>query len=174
MSLLKKFLSFKGIMKVINKINEEILIYFDKGIFDNFCVYFSDNGNKKIAPKDVEYFSEFKKLSKFYPKYKVYDDFVSIYEVTGKEIDKNTVNLIKAISNTYHEEHKRLVEILFSIIYGGMITEENKERAILKKRMKRLGMHQLLVLDFSPFDAARFSRGKKARELNRVMQSYGF
>jgi hypothetical protein len=52
------------------------------------------------------------------------------------------------------------VDILLSILYAGMIAEENKRRARLRKRVKRLGVHQLLFEGASPAEATTFSRDK--------------
>ncbi len=55
-----------------------------------------------------------------------------------------------------------------------MIEEENKQFAILKKRIKRLGMHQILIDNLDPEVAANFSKGKKWRELDNLMKLRGF
>ena len=62
----------------------------------------------------------------------------------------------------------------FTIIYAGMIAEENKANTILKKRIKRLGMHQLLLENYKAEDAANFSRNKKWKELDAIMKQKGF
>ena len=49
---------------------------------------------------------------------------------------------------------------MLSILYVGMIAEENKRRAMLRKRVKRLGVYQLLIENVAPEEAATFSRGK--------------
>jgi len=149
-------------------------VVFDKGRFDDWCVYIVEkNGNKK-APFDTEYFKDLKNISKKYKNDKVYNDFISIYNQTDSTINQNVVNLIDSIVDTYLEEDKILVEQWFTVIYAGMIAEENKQHAILKKRIKRLGMHQTLILDYEPNVAANFSKGKKWRELDKIMQSLGF
>ena len=55
-----------------------------------------------------------------------------------------------------------------------MIAEKNKEGTVLKERIKRLGMHQLLMLNYSPEVAANFSKGKKAKDLDIICRGYGF
>ena len=40
----------------------------------------------------------------------------------------------------------------------GMITEENKRNTRLGKRIKRLGMHQVLIEEIQPAIAVNFSR----------------
>jgi len=56
----------------------------------------------------------------------------------------------------------------------GMIAEENKEGAILKKRIKRLGVYQVLIEGVSPKVAARYSRGLGADYLDKVCYYRGF
>jgi hypothetical protein len=55
-----------------------------------------------------------------------------------------------------------------------MVAEENKEHAILKKRIKRLGLYQVLVENMEPEQAAIFSKGKKWTELDKLMKEKGF
>jgi hypothetical protein len=55
-----------------------------------------------------------------------------------------------------------------------MIAEENKKNAILKKRIKRLGMHQVLIMGMPANQAASFSKGKNWRDLNEIMINLGF
>ncbi len=56
-----------------------------------------------------------------------------------------------------------------TIIYAGMVTEETKKNSPLKKRKKRVGMHQLLIEKYLPESAAVFSKGRKWRELDQTM-----
>ena len=55
-----------------------------------------------------------------------------------------------------------------------MIAEENKSKAVLGKRIKRLGVHLVLMEGRTPEEAAAFPTGKKAAELNVLCRSYGF
>lgn len=149
-------------------------IIFDRGKFDDWCVYIVESNGQKRAPYDYEYFSDLKEISKSYPSNKVYNDFTYIYHLTNKKIEQKVIELIDAIVLTYEKKDQILVEQWFTVIYAGMIAEENKERAILKKRIKRLGMHQTLMLDYHPKIAANFSRGKKWRDLDSIMNPLGF
>jgi hypothetical protein len=149
-------------------------VIFDTGRFDNWCVYVVEsNGNKK-APLDETYFSDLYHISQKYLRNKVYDDFVRIYEETTKSIDPSVLVLIDEIVSTYAEEDEIIVEQWFTVIYAGMIAEENKQNTILKKRVKRLGIHQVLILNMPAKDAAKFSYSKKWRELDSIMKSLGF
>ena len=149
-------------------------IVFDKGSFDEWCVYIEDSSGSKYAPLDVEYFSELQKISKKYGSSKVYNDFVKIYELTSSEIDNRVLSLIDKIVNTYDIEDRPAIEKWFTVIYAGMIAEENKQGAILKKRIKRLGMYQVLLEGIDPKKAANFSKGKRWTELDILMRQKGF
>ncbi|MDY0131203.1 MAG: hypothetical protein RBR53_00895 [Desulforegulaceae bacterium] len=131
--------------RLVKKLFNSRQVVFDKGRFDNWCVYVEEASGFKKAPFDSMYFSDLQKLSKFYPDKKVYNDFVRIYNDTSEKIDKNVLNLIDEIVSTYDKKHQIIVEQWFTVIYAGMIAEENKKRAILKKRVKRLGIYQVLI-----------------------------
>lgn len=63
--------------------------------------------------------------------------------------------------STYYQKDALEFDIWFSVIYLGMVAEEKKQNAVLKKRIKRLGMYQILFEKLSAEDAAFFSKGKK-------------
>ena len=126
-----------------------------------------------MVPLDLQYFSELQKLSKFYEKKKLYDDFVRIYNLTYARVDESVLHLIDSICANYQTAHQDIIEQWLTVIYAGMIAEENKEHAILKKRIKHLGMYQVLVQNHTPFYAANFSKGKKWRELDALMTKLG-
>ena len=160
--------------RLIKQLQNNRSVIFDTGRFDDWCVYVVESNGSKKAPFDETYFSDLYRISQSYPSNKVYNDFVMIYERTTRNIDENVLKLIDEIVETYNQEHKILVEQWLTVIYAGMIAEENKKNAILKKRIKRLGMHQVLMLNMPPRDAAKFGYGKKWRELDAIMRSLGF
>lgn len=71
-------------------------------------------------------------------------------------------------------EHELEMSIDFSILYAGMIAEENKEFSYLGKRIKRLGVYQTIYQVLTPEESANFSRGKKYRVLDALCRSLGF
>lgn len=149
-------------------------VVFDSGRFDDWCVYVVEADGCRQAPLDIQYFTDLKQIARNYPTGKVYGDFVSIYELTGKQVDLQVLHLIDKITLTYHSFHQTLAEQWFTVLYAGMIAEENKANAILKKRIKRLGMYQVLELGMEPEEAARFSRGRNWSELDLLMKSFRF
>ena len=150
-------------MQLINKIGHNT-IFFDRGRFDNWCVYLKNNKSTSV-PKDVDYFKFFQKLSKKYGKDMVYNDFLKIYNKVSSQIDNNILSLIFNISRGYSNDDLIEVEINFNIIYASMVAERNKKYAVLKEKIKRLGFHQVVVENIDPTIAANYSKGKKAKDL---------
>lgn len=160
--------------KLIKRLKNNRSVIFDTGRFDDWCVYVVESNGSLKAPFDETYFSDLYNISHRYTQNKVYNDFVAIYERTTNSIELSVLKLIDKIVSTYNVEDRILVEQWFTVIYAGMIAEENKEFAILKKRVKRLGMHQVLILNMPAKDAAKFSYGRKWKELDAIMRPLGF
>ncbi|MFV0225911.1 hypothetical protein OBJ96_12540 [Empedobacter falsenii] len=159
-------------MRLIKNLRSDRKVVFDQGKFDDWCVYIVEANGTKKAPFDVDYFTDLKELNKLYENDKVYQDFLKIYHPTDETISSEILSLIDDITKTYKPEHQVIIEQWFTVIYAGMIAEENKQFAILKKRVKHLGVHQTLIQDFTPENAARFSYGKKWRELDVIMKEF--
>jgi len=160
--------------RLIHTLPNKQKVVFDQGRFDSWCVYLIDSRGRSFAPTDTVYFTELAQIAKQYPEQKLYSDFVKIYDKTTKEINNQVIELIKQLAKTYRDSHQQTIEKWFTVLYAGMIAEENKENAILKKRIKRLGMHQLLMEHMDAKKAAVFSRGKPAKKLNLLMKTKGF
>jgi hypothetical protein len=156
-------------MKVIKRLKNGRSVYFKYGTFDKWCVVVGDD-YKKSAPYDVDYFTYFQDLSKTYEEDKIYNDFITIYENTTKEITESTRKIIEDISLTYRDEDVLMVEENFTVIYGGMIAEMNKENTMLGKRVKHLGVFQILKENLDPTYVANFSKGKSWTELDEIMK----
>ncbi|MEO7446208.1 MAG: hypothetical protein ABIT96_12925 [Ferruginibacter sp.] len=148
-------------------------IEFGTGSFDAWCVFLSLPGKKRYAPTDLEYFGDLLHLAGEYGPVKIYNDFLIIYRQTTHEINTALLAQISVLAGTY-ENHKVEVDILFTLIYAGMIAEENKAGAILKKRIKRLAMHQIFKEGMPVEEAAIFSRGKNWKDLDKLMKEKGF
>lgn len=159
--------------QLLNRFSNGSKIEFDEGCFDKWCVFVRKANGERFAPLDTQYFSRLKKVGEKYGPQNIYDDFVVIYNRTTKEVNPEVFELIKVMSKNYGDDSLE-IEIWFSVLYASMIAEENKENAILKKRIKRLGMHQLLIDDFEPEVAATFSKGNKWRELDTIMGTLNF
>ena len=161
-------------MTEIKEFSDGTLLEQGRGSFDDYCVYLTRPGRKRYAPRDIEYFSFFIEQSKRYTPEKLYSDFVKIYNRTDAKIDYILLSEIDGICEDYQEDDALEFNIWFSVIYLGMVAEELKERAVLKKRIKRLGMHQILFENMSAGDAARFSFGRRVAELAPMCRERGF
>jgi len=157
----------------IKNISGRNIVEFDKGSFDDWCVYLTWRGQARYAPRDNEYFHRLQQLGNLHGHKKMYDDFVKYYTLTSKSIDATVLNLVTEIANGYGNDAEE-TDIWFTVIYAGMVAEENKAFTKLKKRIKRLGMHQVLIEGLNADDAANFSKGKKWYELDGLMKERGF
>lgn len=159
--------------QIINKLRRHDSIEFGRGSFDEWCVYLKIGDKNKYAPSDKDYFQNIRSLAQKHGFQTIYDDFVVIYNRTTKELNPEILKLILAMSYNYRPDEYEF-EIWFNVLYAGMIAEENKTHAILKKRIKRLGMYQLLIEKKLPEEAAEFSRGKNWKQLDQLMKRAGF
>jgi len=133
-----------------------------------------DHKNAPFAPRDFEYFATLKQLASKHTAARLYQDFVTVYDATGCQVRTDTLALIDKIAAAYGGD-AATVEYTLTVIYAGMVAEQNKAYAVLGKRMKRLGVYQVLMLGMAPNEAANFSKGKKARQvLAPLCHSYGF
>jgi hypothetical protein len=143
-------------------------IKFDKGKFDNFCVYIITHANNKIvnkyAPKDNEYFKDLVNLKKKYG-IEIYNLFIKIYDNTFKKLNLNVANSIINYCDKFLIGDKILCKKTFLILYYSMVAEENKINTKLGKKIKRLGIHQILIEDINPNVAANFSKGMNWKKI---------
>ena len=160
-------------MQLVKKLNNKKVI-FDKGRFDDLCVYLLESNGYQYAPTDNEYFSVFANLSVLYPSDKIYNDFLKIYNQTTQNIEADTLLMADEITNGYQIQHQNIIQQWFTVIYAAMVAEENKTNTVLKKRIKRQGMYQLLILRWEIEETTTFSKGKKWKELDALMKEFLF
>lgn len=146
-------------MTLLRTFRDDSVLEFGAGRFDAWCVYLTRPGQAKYPPRDVDYFAQLRSLAVRHGAQQLYADFLAIYHRTTKELSPHVFEMIYHMAKAYGDDDLE-IDILLSILYAGMIAEENKRRAKLRKRVKRLGVHQLLIENFAPEDAATFSRGK--------------
>ena len=147
-------------------------IGFGRGRIDNFCVYHRIEGLTR-APLDTEYFDFMEGLSRSHSAKKVYRRFVTLYEYVCKEIGEDAIELIDTISSDFPKEH-RACQTYFTILYLAMVAEENYPGTKLGKRLKRLGIHQILIEGMKVETAANWSRRKPWREISEECERRGF
>jgi hypothetical protein len=77
------------------------------------------------------------------------------------------------MAGAYGKYRNRIINV-FAILYAGMVAEEKKEHKVLGKKIKRLGIYQVLIDREEPAFAANFSRGMKAAQLKVECEKRGF
>ena len=155
-------------MKIVKKFKDGSEIGFGKGRFDDFCVYLDNK-----PPLDVHYFTRLYELKEIYGGSNIYNDFIYIYELVTKKLESAVLENITHISEKYKDDIIR-VDKIFTILYMAMIAEENKVNTKLGKKIKRLGVHQILIENITPNVSANYSKGMKWREIEKECIERGF
>ena len=159
--------------KLIKRFPDGSFLEYDRGCFDDWCVYLTDASGNCTPPRDTDYFTQLKNLAERFCPDKVYSDYVQVYDLTGKQVSEEVLESITHLSEEYGASANQ-VDIIFSILYMAMIAEENKEGTRLGKRIKRLGIHKLLIEDVAVREAANFMRGMGWRDIARLCEERGF
>lgn len=146
---------------------------FNRGKFDEWCVYEVEENGLKKAPLDIEYFRDLKKISDIFNPDMLYDDFIILYNETTSEFDEfEIVNIENLVA--HYDEYANEIFRIFCILYMGMIAEENKRNTRLGKRIKRLGVYNLLIKKFSPEYCANFMKGMNWKKIDELCREGGF
>ena len=159
--------------QTIKTFRDGSFLEYDRGSFDEWCVYFTDLSGVCKPPRDTEYFSQLKQLACQYGTDKVYKDYVRVYDMTGKNASISALESISQLAKSYGS-HSLQADIIFSILYMAMIAEEQKAHTRLGKRIKRLGIYELLIENKDVREAANFMRGMGWRDIARLCEERGF
>ena len=148
-------------------------IYFDKGNFDEWCVYLKKGNGIKI-PKDEDYFNEIYALGEQYGFEKVYHSFEKVYGAVQKNkwgiYDRQKCEKIcKMVDDEYEEDTLKL----WFTFYMTMLAEENKTNSILGKTIKNLAVYKILICQKRIKPVTREMVGKRHYELQQEMNDYG-
>ena len=150
-------------------------IYFDKGKFDDWCVYLQPEGGRPRPPHDTDYFTELRDFGEKYGYERIYSNFKAIYDLTDKQRRFVVFDLIGEQGRSLEEADYLPYAKLMVTLYYAMIAEERREppeKYPLKKKVKKIGVFQVLIERMTPVEAANFSRGKRAKWLLEVLAKY--
>jgi hypothetical protein len=159
--------------ELIQKFSDGSKLEYDEGKFDSWGIWLTRPGQQRYMPRDVEYFNSLQLFGGKHGSQKIYADFVDVFEHTNQDVEQATLSRIRQMALKYGADSLE-IEILLVILYAGMIAEENKENTRLGKRVKRLGVHQVLEENMSAAKAANFSRGMKAFQIADLCVQRGF
>lgn len=159
------------------KCSDGSLLNYFTGKFDDWQVRLSRPhlGISWYPPTDTNYFKFLKDLGATYGNDIVYNDFIQVYDATTKDLEKRNsiLCLIKSLSIKYDRDSVEF-EIWLSVLYMAMIAEENKQWSKLGKRIKRLGVHRVLIENITPVIAANESKGQSWKLLDHECKIRGF
>ncbi len=165
--------------RVIATFADGSYLSFAQGRKDRWCVYYTAPPAAPIPLLDVQYFQILHELAQAYGADFVYADFVSVYDITTADVDNSVVLYIQnTIAGHYPNDILRAAKV-FTTLYMAMVAEFHYVSAWgtpsrLTKRVKRLGVYQVLYTDMSVEEAANYSRGGNFHDLNNLCQEYGF
>lgn len=163
-----------GLRVVDNHIitNNGYEFYFDKGKIDNYRVHCINHKTKKDwFALDKEYLAWIKRMGNRYDNDSVYNDFVRLYDAVEYDYDfNNIIGLINELDSHYHNQTQKW----WVVFYMTMIAEEHKEGAILGKRIKRLGVYNVLFDGYSAEYTAHYMKDMSWIELDKLMSVRGF
>lgn len=162
---------FEAKAVLISNLLDGTRLVFSQGRFDSWCIYHLRNGFAH-AIRDEEVFALMQKYTTTLQRFWLYRDFLTVFKLVTNDIKCGVVNNITRMAKQYEEPNE--VQFILTFLYAGMVAEENKQKAILKKYIKRLGVHQVLIECMSARMAANYSRQKKCRELQLECEARGF
>ncbi|GHG74373.1 hypothetical protein GCM10010919_27790 [Alishewanella longhuensis] len=162
---------FEAEAVLISNLSDGTRLFFAKGRFDHWCIYHVRN-QFAHAVRDEEVFFLMQKYTTTLQRFWLYRDFLTVFKLVTNDINYGVVNNITRMAKQYEEPNE--VQFILTFLYAGMVAEENKQNAILKKYIKRLGVHQLLIECMPARMAANYSRQKKWRELQLECEARGF
>lgn len=159
--------------QIIKRFLNGSYLEYDNGKFDDWCVYLTEPNGSRKPPQDIDCFFVLKKLAIKYSAERVYKDYIQVYELTGNQVDSQVLDRISLVAKKYDSDSLK-VDILFSVLYMAMISEERKRYTHLGKRIKRLGICALLMEERSVQESADFMRGMSWREIDTLCRERGF
>ena len=150
--------------------NNQTCIYFDKGKFDKYCVYVNGRNKFHYAPTDDMYFNWIRVLAEQYGEFYVWNDFCVIYNIvdTG-ETEDEVLSIVINIDMHYNDD----TILWWLIFYMTMLAECKKENTILKKRIKKLGVYNILFDKYDVNYVTKYMKGMNWKTLDKYMKERG-
>jgi len=147
------------------------------GTKDAWYVWYESPHLTRIT-KDFEMLTLLKKLDDMYNQH-IYDDVKQIFDAipakgSGDTLPEEDVHASIIQMATNYGKNEKLVVVLLAYVYWAMIAEENKENTRLGKRVKMLGIHNVLKDGMSPKDAAKCTFGKSNGYIVNECKKRGF
>jgi hypothetical protein len=140
-------------MPVLRLFRDGSLLEYGRGHFDAHQVYHSRPNALSCPARTEDTLSRLGQLGQLYCPHGIYADFVVIYNRTKHSISPHIFDLIHYMARGYGTDALEL-EVLLAILYAEMVVAEAARRNRLKRRLKRLGVHYVLLEGYSGTAAA--------------------
>lgn len=165
--------------RVISTFADNSYLSYAQGSKDRWCVYYTAPPNPPIPLLDRQYFQILLELAEEYGAEPVYADFVSIYDRTTDEVDELVLADIQGTVAAHYPNDLLRAAKVFTTLYMAMVSEfyyitPSGRPSRLQKRVKRLGVYQILFTDMTVEQAANYSKGQNYNTLNTLCLQYGF
>ena len=145
------------------------LFWFGEGNIDEWCVYCVKPNNRTWFAYDHEYLSWIRKMGKFHGEEKVYTSFCKIFDNVSYDYNMNDgYQIVHEVSKEYNN-----TDHFWAWFWMTMIAEERKENAILGKRIKRLGVYNILFDKYKLKHIVKYMVGMKWYDLEDLMIERG-
>lgn len=157
---------------LITAFDDSTYLCFTRGAFDSWRVTFLDSEGKQLySPKDTAFFDYFLSLTEYgNTEQEIFNIIKKMSKKIVKDMDTEFDHLKEEIYNYAVElnipesEQLRFEKAMMSIL-AAMLSEEQKAFTRLGKKLKLLGLHQVLIGKMEPREAASWSRGKPWRDI---------
>lgn len=157
---------------LITAFDDSTYLCFTRGAFDDWRVTFLNSEGKQVySPKDTAFFDYFLSLIKYG---NTGQEIFNIIKRMSKRISKNMEIDFDHLRKDIHkcaeelhipeEEELKFEKAMMSVL-AAMLSEEKKAFTKLGKKLKLLGLHQVLIGKMEPKIAANWSRGKSWQEI---------
>ncbi len=157
----------------VKKFADGSYLEYGRGRFDDMCVYLTESNGVRRAPRDADYFARLAQFAARYGADTIYEDYVRVYDQTSASVEEATLQAISHIASAYGADALEIEKTL-ACIYLAMIAEDCKKHTKLGKRIKRIGVHRLLVENWSVSDSANFMRDMGWRAIDALCRERGF
>ena len=87
---------------IVKRFEDGSYLEYAKGSFDDWCVYMVDPKVMfRRPPRDTHYFDFLQRQAETFGADKIYRDFISLYDQTGKEVSDRVLEFIDSLAESY-------------------------------------------------------------------------
>ena len=146
--------------------------WFGRGRFDDYCVFCSKPNNKYWFALDKEYLGWIKRLGRRYGVDNVYEDFLQVYDLVDSDYE-GKFRIVEDLIWDLDKHYNGNTERWWAVFYMTMVAECCRENTILNKRIKHLGVYNVLFDDMGAGYTSQYMKKMQWWELDDLMIERG-